>query len=87
MELLRKPEKLAAACHKFKIPTHFTATINGRNVNGELSSFDVKNPANGVVFAESPSCSESQLNEAATAAKNQIHAPPNQQPRKQTRKR
>ena len=69
MELLRNPEKLAAACHKFKIPTHFTATINGRNVNGELSSFDVKNPANGVVFAESPSCSESQLNQAATAAK------------------
>lgn len=69
MELLRNPGKLAAACSSIPLPTQFLATIDGKEVSGVLPSFGVENPANGLVFAQSPSCSESQLDEAAAAAK------------------
>ena len=47
---------------------NFTMTINGQAVSG-TETFGVENPATGVVFAEAPDCSETQLDEAIAAAR------------------
>jgi len=57
---------------KIPLPAQYFNYIDGKAVHGGLPTIAVDNPATGEVFAQAPSASSAQLDDAVTAARNAL---------------